>query len=167
MKHLLRIPLALVALTSMAMAVDLDIADAGGNDLEGTKRLFRFAEDLGFNVSRRNSESEYFGLSQGGMKVLVGVKCSESNIDRVVAKVTFTGKKQYVNNPELEKLVAKLNRSYNTCSFSLDGDGDISFKFVLPFDNRLSPRLFRLWCEHIADCTSAIIAKETELKEWF
>ena len=167
MNALLRLPLALVAFSSLAIAADLDISNAGDSNLEGTKQLFRFAEDIGCDVSRPKSDSDFFRLTQGTFKLLIDVKASSVGVDRAIAQVVFTGKKEYANSPEMDRLIAKLNRKYNTCSVSIDSDGDITFQFVLAFDNRISPKLFRLWCEHVSLCTKTIISQEPELRTKF
>jgi len=167
MLPLLRLTLALVAFSSLAIAAELDISSAGNSNMEGTKQLFRFAEDIGCDVYRPKNDSEFFRLTQGDYKILISVKASATGVDRAVAHVVFSGKKEYANSIEMDRLLAKLNRTYNTCCISVDSDGDITFQFVLAFDNRISPKLFRIWCEHVSQCVEAIISEEPELRKKF
>ncbi len=159
--------LTLIFLPALANAADLDISSAGQSNAEATKLLYRFAEDIGSDVSRPKPDGEFFALNQDGVKMLIDVKAASSGVDRAVARIFFTGKKEHANSVDMHKLLAKLNRTYNTCTISIDSDGDVCFLFVLSFDNRVSPKLFRLWCEHVSQCTQTIISNEPELRKNF
>jgi hypothetical protein len=162
--RLLLLILACSTTCPLLRAADLDITAAGDDNAIATQQLARFAEEIGFEVSKSKVSEEYFFLKEDDLKLQLSVKASEAGIDRIIAHVVFQGKPAYVDSPEMQKLMAKINAKYNTCSIYINSRGGIEFQFGLPFDNRISPKLFRLWCSHCIKSVTLILKEEKELR---
>lgn len=145
------------ACSASARAADLDVSDLNDNDV-GNKLLYRFAEDNGYQVKKAESgpNPAIVILTHNGSTIFIQTKLIKDGVDRLVAFVYFKGKQANVNSGVAALAIAKLSRSFNCCSFSIDGDGDIMLTYTLPFDNRLSARLFKMWCDHVVTTSNII-----------
>jgi hypothetical protein len=57
----------------------------------------------------------------------------------------------------LLRIVSEINQKKNVCSAYVDKAGDLVLRYVLSFDDRLAPKVFRYQLEHVESSSDNIM----------
>ena len=152
--------LTLVASTA-ASAADYDVRGIS-SDADAGLMLKDWMADLGYRVDAPKDRPSVFLENEKGGKLVLVPKVSTSGVDRLIIYKNFKGKPSNVKSEELRALINEINASFNVCSAYLDSDGDLSLRYNLLFDDKLSPRLLRVTLEHVDATVSVIISKHRD-----
>ncbi len=138
-----------------ASAADLDLAGIN-DDVAASVILSRWLNDIGYSNKLTTGEKQLF-IEDGKFDILPRV--SVSGVDRLVVYKLFRGKPSNANSDTLKEIVREINTRFNVCSAYVDNDGDLQLRFVIMFDDKMSPKLFRLSQEHFKSAVSTIITE--------
>ena len=162
MKNIVYVLMLNLFLGANLWSSELDITKASDSNSEATKQLFRMAEDIGCTVEKYDNDS--FKLNQGGLVLLVSVMAMESNLDRLDVHVFFRGNKLNIKSEKFAFLVNRINSKYSACTVTYDEtDGSFIIRWAMPFDNKLSAKVFRQWIDSVVSGTKYVLDKEPEL----
>ena len=137
-------------------AVDYDVSGMS-NDVDASLQLKSWITDIGFTAN--NTESRDGVLVEDDYRVAIFPKVNAKGLDRLVIYKTFKGKSSNVGSAELAKLMNEVNNKFNVCSAFVDKDGDLVLRFILTFDDKITPRLFRNTLEHVKGGTVNLISE--------
>jgi hypothetical protein len=155
MKKILIASVLLACLTSGGLrAADLNVADVR-KDEDASVLLRGWASDLGYTANISDSRKAVF--LKDGLDYMLAIKVSPSGIDRVIIYNIYKGKPSNASSRELMAIVREINMSKNVCAAYVDKDGDLVLRFVLGFDDRLSPKLFRNQIDHVKAASQNIL----------
>lgn len=146
---------ASILLPDDVSAADLDLAGIN-DDVAASVIVSRWLNDVGYTTKLSSGEKQFF-LEDG--KLDIAPRVSTTGIDRLVVYKMFRGKPANVNSEVLRDIVREINNRFNVCSVYVDSDGDLQLRFVIMFDDKMSPKLFRLSQEHIKSAVSTIISE--------
>lgn len=146
----LAVLLLLCLLSSIVQAASLDL-NGVKTDQAATKALIRCFEDMGLEITARDTES--FLLSFGGYKIVTSANIG-TNGDYLTAHISFGGvSKSNCNSHELAQLINRINSRFNYLTAYVDSDGDIVIRYLLHFDKQLEPRHILKWLRKIESQT--------------
>jgi|GEM_PF-4154799 len=164
MKNILFVLMLSLFLGANLWSAELDITKAGDSNSEATKQLFRLAEDIGCSVEKLGDDS--FKLNQGGLILAVSVMAMESSVDRIDVHIVFRANKLNIKSEKFAFLVNRINSQYSACTVYYDETGgSLTMRWSMPFDNKLSAKVFRQWIDHVVVGTKYILDKEPELSK--
>jgi hypothetical protein len=145
---------ALIFSAAGLTAADLDVTGLN-NDVDASVLLHNWAVDIGFTASLSDARKTVFIKDQFDFGL--AIKVNPQGLDRIVIYNTFTGKPSNVNSQELLAIVREINLARNVCSAYVDKEGDLVLRYVLGFDDRLTPKLFRYQLDHVKGSTENIL----------
>ena len=148
---------ALVALfiaTAGLSAADLDVTGMS-NDVDASILLRDWTSSIGYTSTLSESRKTVFIKDKFGFGLII--KVIPQGLDRIVIYNTYAGKPSNANSQELLRIVSEINQKKNVCSAYVDKAGDLVFRYVLSFDDRLTPKLFRYQLEHIESSSDGIM----------
>jgi len=141
--------------TSGLSAADLDVGGMN-DDVAATVILNRWLSDIGYTTKLQSGEKQLF-IEEGKMDILPRV--STTGVDRLIVYKLFRGKPSNANSLALKEIVREINNRFNVCSSYVDDDGDLHLRFVIMFDDKMTPKLFRLSLDHIKNAVTTIITE--------
>ncbi len=144
-----------VLLPDAVRAADLDLSGTN-DDVAASVIVSRWLNDVGYTTKLPSGQKQFL-LEDG--KLDIAPRVSTSGVDRLVVYKVFRGKHDNVNSEVLKEIVREINNRFNVCSVYVDRDGDLQMRFVIMFDDKMSPKLFRLSHEHIKSAVSTIISE--------
>lgn len=132
-----------------AAAQNFDVAGQDDNAKAGFA-LARWAKELGYDVGTIHELGESFVITTDrGYKAAAALKVSSGGLDRLIVNVSFKSGSGTKHMDEKVQLANRINNSTNVCSMSIDDEGDFEYTFVLAFDDKLTPGLFRKFLTHV------------------
>lgn len=137
-------------------AADLNVAGVK-TDTDAARLLRDWAADIGYTAEL--SDTKKIVYIRDEYNYLLSIKPTQSGVDRILIYNIFRGKPSNVDSDELHAVVRAINREKNVCAAFVDSSGDLVFRYVLCFDDRLSPALLRHQIDHVKS-TSAFVLKE-------
>lgn len=144
----------LLASSAFLPAADLIVAGMD-NDVDASVLLHEWASGIGYSASLSTTKKAVF--IKDDLNYALMMKVSSSGVDRIVIYNTYAGKPSNVNSQELLAIVRNINLERNVCSAYIDKQGDLVLRYVLSFDDRISPKLFRIQLEHVKSSSEDII----------
>lgn len=147
--------------SAAASAVDYDVKGISSDGNAGLL-LKEWMTDIGYTVESGKTREAVILENEKGGRLLLSPKVSSSGVDRLIIYKNFKGKPTNVNSNELRAIINEINASFNVCSAYLDSDGDLSLRYNLLFDDKISPRLLRMTLEHVDATVSVILARYRE-----
>ena len=153
------------AFLGRASAADLDLTGVN-DDVASSVIVSRWLSDLGYSPELETGE-KILSIQLDG-KYLVAPKISKSGVDRLIVYKYYKGKPSNARSEVLKEIVREINNKYNVCSAYVDDDGDLNLRFLIYFDDKLTPKLFRLSLDHVKSATSQIISEyRTKFKPYY
>lgn len=143
-------------LSCAASAADLDLTGIN-DDVAASVIVKGWLSDLGYSPQLEPGE-KVLSIQLDG-KYVVAPKISKSGVDRLIVYKYFKGKPSNARSEVLKEIVREINNRYNVCSAYVDDDGDLNLRYLIYFDDKLTPKLFRLSLDHIKSATSQIISE--------
>jgi hypothetical protein len=143
----------LLASSASLLAADLVVAGMD-NDVDASVLLHDWASGIGYSASLSETKKSVF--IKDDLNYALMMKVSSSGVDRIVIYNTYEGKPSNVNSQELLAIVRNINLERNVCSAYIDKRGDLVLRYVLSFDDRISPKLFRIQLEHVKSSSEDI-----------
>lgn len=147
---------ALVISVIPVSAIDYDVSGMD-NDVDAALRLKTWVAEIGY--TSRSTEKREGVFIDDDYRFVIFPRVTSKGLDRLVIYKTFNGKPSNVGSSELAKLINEINNRFNVSSVYVDSDGDLVLRFVLAFDDKVSPRLFRNTLEHAKDATKSVIGE--------
>ena len=148
-------------LAAISSAADYDVKGIS-NDGDAALLLKDWMTDIGYAVESGKTREVVILETEKGGKLALSPKVSSSGVDRLIIYKNYKGKPSNVNSNELRAIINEINASFNVCSAFLDSDGDLSLRYSLLFDDKISPRLLRMSLEHVDATVSVIIGRYRE-----
>jgi hypothetical protein len=148
--------LLMAASVTELSAADLNVAGVK-TETDAARLLCEWAADIGYTAELSDSKKTVY--IKDDFNYLLSIKPAQSGVDRILIYNIFRGKQSNVDSDELHAIVRAINREKNVCTAIVDNSGDLIFRYVLSFDDRLSPALFRHEIDHVKS-TSAFVLKE-------
>jgi len=166
MRPLVLLALALVASPS-ARSADLDATGLDrGVDLKAcVRRLFEWTESLGYKPEMRIDERAVF-LPEPMVMCSPVFRKDKDGLDSIVVYITFAGVPANANDPELAKLINRLNADQVATQVSVRYTGGISFATYIHFDDKLDADLFRKFIKHCREVVISLVEENPELKKY-
>ena len=147
--------------SAAAFAADYDVKGIS-NDGSAGLLLKEWMTDIGYTVESGKTREVVILETEKGGKLALSPIVSSSGVDRLIIYKNYKGKPSNVNSNELRAIINEINASFNVCSAILDSDGDLSLRYSLLFDDKISPRLLRMSLEHVDATVSVIIGRYRE-----
>lgn len=138
-----------------ARAADLDLAGLG-DDAAAAVIVSRWLSDIGYAAKLPAGEKQISIDDDSKFDVIP--KVTVSGVDRLIFYKLFKGKPSNARSAELKEIVSEINNRYNVCSAYVDADGDLQMRFIIVFDDKITPKLFRLSMAHFKTASAKIIA---------
>jgi hypothetical protein len=139
-----------------ASAADLDLTGIN-DDVAASVIIKSWLSDLGYSPELVPGEKQLSIQLDG--RYVVAPKISKSGVDRLIVYKYFKGKPSNARSEVLKEIVREINNRYNVCSAYVDDDGDLNLRFLIYFDDKLTPKLFRLSLDHVKSASSQIISE--------
>lgn len=147
MKKILIVTAFIIASNVCALrGADLDLSglETPADRLPAVRRLFNWVQSMGYDVKLSTDGEEIFLKDY---KLVVSPFASTSRPDTLLVFNTYVGYPENVGNAKLEAEIAAINQEQASVHVMMKSNGGIMFVSELPFDDSLSPKLFRMYME--------------------
>jgi hypothetical protein len=148
--------LLMVASVAVLSAADLNIA--GAKDEAGASTILcDWVTGIGYSANLSETKKTVYIKDEYNYALVI--KSAQSGLDRILIYNTFAGTPANASSEELHGIVRAINLEKNVCTAFVDKKGNLVFRYVLGFEDRLSPALFRHQIDHVKS-TSEFILKD-------
>jgi hypothetical protein len=146
--------LLLVFMSLGLCAADLNVAEVR-KDEDASVQLRGWLGELGYTTTISDARKTLY--LKDGLDYMLAIKVTASGLDRIIIYNIYKGKPSNVHSRELMDIVRDISLKKNVCAAYVDKDGDLVLRFVLGFDDRLSPKLFRNQIDHVKAASQNIL----------
>lgn len=131
------------------MSMNLELGETD-DDLTATAAFHEWVSKLGYKASLR-PDGKIVGV-RGRYGFDIHFRNTPS-MKRLIMRCYFPSNSERADMPGRHALANKINSSFNIGTFWFDADADFACQFVLPFEERLSPAL---WREFFSFCEAGV-----------